>query len=236
MSQYQHAPKIAITKPDAKDRAAYLCLAAAIRLAGGRPFAVTAETMDKAASYDGVVVGGGQDILPMLYDDQPQQGRVYDEPRDRMDVDIVTRAVDHGTPVLGICRGAQLMNVVRGGSLHLSTRAAYEDADYPDSLLAKIFFRKQIITEAGSLIRQAVGRRLARVNSLHEQSVRKLGTGLVATARETNGVIQAIEDPKHPFFLGVQFHPEFLIHRSRFRRIFELFVSRAKAAPRPETA
>lgn len=221
-------PKIAITKPHGEEYPAYLCLAAGVRLAGGDPFAVTSQSINDDTVFDGVVIGGGQDVFPMLYDDTPKHGYAYDQPRDEMDMRIVEKAAEDGTPVLGVCRGAQLINVVRGGSLHMSVNKAYEDADYPDSLLAKVFYRKKIVTEAGSLIRQALRRRLARVNSLHKQSVKRLGDGLVATAKEDNGVIQAIEDPEHPFFMGVQFHPEFMLHRTQFRRIFELLIEHAK--------
>jgi len=220
-------PVIAITKPDNADFAAFLCVATAVRLAGGAPKPVTAETRNRLGSVDGLLLGGGQDVFPMHFDDTPKQGVVYDEPRDEMDMALAARAHESRAPVLGICRGAQLMNVVRGGSLHLDMAEAYEDADYPSSVLAKIFYRKSIETEEGSIVHRALGQRCAKVNSLHTQSVKELGEGLAATACEKNGVVQAIEDETHPFFLGVQFHPEFLIHRRKFRRIFELFVDAA---------
>lgn len=226
--EHNKRPKIAITKPDGKEFLSYLCVAIAVRLAGGRPFPLTAETIDDETTFDGIVVGGGQDVFPMLYDDTPKHGYAYDQPRDAMDIKLVARARQENIPMLGICRGAQLMNVARGGSLHLDTSAAYENANYPDSLWAKIFFRKKIVTEPGSIIRQSIGERVASVNSLHKQAAKTLGHGLTATAREENGVVQAIEDPQMTFFLGVQFHPEFLIHRSQFRRIFSFLVESAR--------
>lgn len=228
-------PKIAITKPHGSDYLAYLCVAMAVRLAGGKSVPVTPRTFDPSASFDGIVVGGGQDVFPMLFDDTPKHGYTYDQPRDEMDMRLVAVADKKSVPVLGICRGAQLMNVARGGSLHLSVGDAYEEANYPSSFWAKIFFRKTIVTTPGSHVRLALGRRVVRVNSLHKQAAKRIGERLTVTAKEKNGVVQAIEDPDHPFFLGVQFHPEFLVHREHFRNLFRRFVQKA-ADRRPATA
>ena len=82
----------------------------------------------------------------------------------------------------------------------------------------------------GSLIRDILGKASVKVNSIHKQAIAKIGKNLVITAREQNGVVQAIEDPSKTFYLGVQFHPEFLTYRRKFRRIFDRLVAAAHEA------
>lgn len=193
-------------------------------LAGGEALALTTDSIHVVGRLDAVILGGGQDIFPMLFEDTPKQGYVYDRARDAMEISLANAAIAKNVPVLGICRGAQLLNVAYGGSLHLDLKGAFDDADYPDSLYSKIFFRKRIKTTPGSLIRIALREKETNVNSLHKQAVKRLGEHLTATAVEPNGIIQAIEDPRRAFVLGVQFHPEFMLHRAMFRRIFRSLV------------
>ncbi len=217
-------PVIAITKPEKKDNWAYAAVAAAVRVAGGDPVALTPAESRKKLLINGVVFGGGQDIFPMVYDETPKQGYLYDRARDALEIATVEQASAEDIPALGICRGAQLMNVVRGGALHADVSAEYEDAAYPNGIWGKVFFRKCIFLEDGSAIREAIGDEETEVNSLHKQAIKRVGSNLRATAKENNGVIQAIEDRNLSFFMGVQFHPELLIYRNDIRRIFQKLV------------
>lgn len=223
-------PVIGVTKPSQGDNGAYALVALGVSLAGGRPVAITTESKEPDLAISGVLLGGGDDVFPMLFDDTPKQGYVYDRARDDMEIRLAQAALEQDVPVLGICRGAQLLNVAYGGSLHLDMADAYEDAHYPDSLLAKALYRKTITTSAGSLIQKALGAEKVRVNSLHKQSVKELGDGLKTTAKEKNGVVQAIEDSNRRFVLGVQFHPEFMLYRSKFRHIFEMLVNAGRTS------
>lgn len=231
MPETKNESVIGITKPDRTENAAYALVALGVKLAGGRPAPITTGREGDVKHLDGVILGGGQDVFPMLFDDTPKQGYVYDHARDEMEIELAKAALDRDIPVLGICRGAQLLNVVYGGSLHLDVSKAYEDASYPDSLFAKVFFRKPINTVAGSIIRRALKARTACVNSLHKQAVKALGNGLEATALEPNGVVQAIEDRDRRYVLGVQFHPEFMLHKSMFRGVFNSLVEATRSAP-----
>jgi putative glutamine amidotransferase len=130
-------------------------------------------------------------------------------------------------PVMAICRGAQLLNVIQGGSVHHKLTDIYENADYTQNVLAYNFFRKKIHIFEGSLLRKITGKREIMVNSIHKRAIDKVGAGMVVTARETNGVIQAIEHPGLRFYMGVQFHPERLIYRRVFRKMFRCFVQAA---------
>lgn len=217
-------PTIAITKPHKKDNWAYAAVAAAVRIGGGAPVALTPSEQRKRIRVHGIVFGGGEDIFPMLYDETPKQGSVYNRERDAIEIDAAQQASEDDIPALGICRGAQLMNVVRGGALHADVSAEYEDAAYPNGVWGKAFFRKCIYFEEKSKLRQIMGVESTEVNSLHKQAVKRLGKGLRATAKERNGVIQAIEDDHLTFFMGVQFHPELLIYRRDIRALFSRFV------------
>lgn len=228
-------PRIGITKPRGSAHGAYSLIALGVRLSGATPVALTPGDDSPPRPIDGLILGGGGDIFPMLYDDVPKQGYLYDRDRDALEVGLAMQASEENIPVMGICRGAQLLNVMRGGSLHLDASKAYEDAHYPDSFLAKIFFRKPIATNAGTIIRRALGTEKSMVNSLHKQSIKRVGESLEVTAREPNGIVQAIEDPRKHFFIGVQFHPEFMLHRRKFRRIFDLLSEAAISSTRSLT-
>lgn len=220
-------PVIAITKPHRKDNWAYRAMAAAVRLGGGDPVALTPAKRDSRMKANGVLFGGGDDIFPMLYDETPKQGHVYDRERDALEIAAAEKAKADNIPALGICRGAQLMNVVCGGALHADVSAEYEDAAYPNGVWGKVFYRKSINIKRDSCLFEIVQAEQTEVNSLHKQAIKRLGDGLIATASEANGVIQAIEDKTLKFFMGVQFHPELLVYRSDMRAIFEGLVNAA---------
>lgn len=222
-------PLIGITSPTNADPFAMLCLALAVRLGGGKPVKLSAKRPYREMHVDGLLLGGGVDIFPELYQETAREDRRYDRLRDELEVYWLKLAQEKRLPVLAICRGAQLMNVVHGGNLHMEVKSAYEDADYPSGVWAATFFRKPIKLTAGSKFQRLMDTDELMVNSIHKQAIANVGEGLTAVAREPNGVIQAIEDESRPFYLGVQFHPEFLIYQERYRRIFKALVWAAKA-------
>lgn len=196
-------------------------IALSIRIAGGKPVRLYPNNPRYDAQIDGLVIGGGTDLYPALFKNAPKQNYKYDRERDELEVNWLKRAEDDNLPVLGICRGAQLMNVARGGTLHIDVSKVYENAKYPTKTIAQIFFRKNINVERDSLLERILKTQSVRVNSMHSQAVDEVGKGLIISAKEDNGVVQAIEDPDKDFFLGVQFHPEALIHSRMFRHIFK---------------
>ena len=223
-------PLIGITKPSTGDNLAFLCICLGVWLAGGRPVRLTASAPHAQDRIAGLVLGGGADVFPGLYDTAPKRGYAYDRTRDEMEIEWARRAEAENIPVLGICRGAQLLNVIAGGTLHLEVRKAYKDIDYPSTTLGHIFYRKTVLIAPGSRLARAIRADRTRVNSIHKQAIDDVGDGLAVTAQERNGVVQAIEGAGPRFTLGVQFHPEFLLHRAAFRRIFRDFVDAARAA------
>lgn len=227
-------PLIGVTKPSRADNLAYACIWAGVWLAGGAPVKLTTSRPRKKCALRGLVLGGGTDVFPGLYDARPRPGYAYDRKRDEMEIDWAQRAERADIPVLAICRGAQLMNIMRGGGLYADVAKSFKDVDYPSTFLGHVFYRKTILIEAQTLLHDILGRR-DRVNSMHKQAIANLGNGLEATARERNGVIQTIEDRTRAFYMGVQFHPEFLLHRARFRAIFKALVSAAAHNPTEAT-
>lgn len=223
-------PIIGITRPEVrKANVPFWALWLAIWLGGGRPRILSTDKPDASGQIHGLMLGGGTDVFPGLFATQPKDDYRYDRPRDEMEIKWLKRAEKELIPVFAICRGAQLMNVVNQGTLHMDIEKAYPGVSYPDSLLGHVFFRKKISIEPSSLLYEIFQKKELMVNSLHKQSINHLGKGLVVTARETNGVIQAIERPGHPFYLGVQFHPELMIYRSSFRSFFRKFIGVARS-------
>jgi putative glutamine amidotransferase len=223
-------PVIGVTRPDNTNILAFLAIGCSVWVAGGRPLPLTPSgRMSRTAKIDGLILGGGKDVFPGLYNQSPKKEYQYDRKRDELEVFWAEQARDNGIPTLGICRGAQLMNVVCGGTLHMSVSEAYEDAHYPDGFIHNLFYRKTIHIPSGCLLnRVAGGAESLRVNSIHKQAVAALGQGLAINAQETNGVVQALAHTTHPFYLGVQFHPEFLISRKVFRGIFAALVDASR--------
>lgn len=222
-------PIIGITKPDNEDLLAFAALWLGIWLAGGRPRVLTPSTPKyQAAELDGLLLGGGKDVFPGLYNEPAKTAYSYDSARDEMEVFWADRAKTEHIPVLGVCRGAQLMNIICGGNLYASVKEAYEDANYPEGFWHHMLYRKTIEIKRDSLLHHITQHTQLKVNSIHKQAIARLGDGLDINATESNGVIQAISMPDHPFFLGIQFHPEFLLHRPVFRQLFKALVHAAR--------
>jgi gamma-glutamyl-gamma-aminobutyrate hydrolase PuuD len=134
----------------------------------------------------------------------------------------------HGLPVLGVCRGAQMLNVLAGGTLH-GDLSEFEVRRHKNSVV-RFFERYPIkIRRKSKLAARTECADRMTVNAIHSQAIDRLGAGLTVSAREPNGVIQAIEDASKPFWMGVQFHPEFLVYRAPFRRLFKSLVEAAAA-------
>ncbi len=226
--KHKYRPHIGITKPESKRmNVQFLAMWLAVWLGGGRPIVLSAGKPDPAKTIHGLILGGGTDVFPGLFHKDPIENYQYDRPRDEMEIKWLKIAEEDQIPVFAICRGAQLMNVVNGGSLHLNIGEAYDNADYPETIFGYMFFRKKIHIEKNSLLYKIFKKSELPVNSLHKQSINKVGNNLVVTAREPNGIIQAIERPGHPFYMGVQFHPELLIYQRSFRSFFNRFVHTA---------
>lgn len=152
------------------------------------------------------------------------RGSKEDHDRDAFELDILDRAVKAGLPVLGICRGSQLMNIYFGGSLHQDIEGFYTEIP----TIRTIFPRKRVMLEAGTHLEEILACEECPVNALHSQAVDRLGENMIVAARDEAGVIQAIEHAASPFLIGVQWHPEYLPQLDDQCRIFERMVNYAK--------
>lgn len=167
---------------------------------------------DYVAELDGLVLQGGADVSPESYGTTPLAPQWQgDRVRDLYEIDLLWEFVFQSKPVLGICRGAQLINVAFGGTLvqdiptQLAGAAVHNDLDAYDQ------FSHDIVIEEGSgLARVYPGTKRARVSSIHHQAVDRLGNGLVIEARSPDdGVVEAIRWTGSSEVVGVQWHPEF---------------------------
>ncbi|MGR3469121.1 MAG: gamma-glutamyl-gamma-aminobutyrate hydrolase family protein [Shimia sp.] len=176
-------------------------------------------------AVDGVIIGGGDDISPPLYGGTLQTEAHLDPARDAMEHDIAKHALSEGIPVLGICRGAQMLNVALGGTLHQDAWSLY-----PDALMIKtILPRRDVQVAPGTHLATYADTAPMRVNALHTQAVDRLGDGMRVAARDSHGMIQAVERVADPFALGVQWHPEHLIYARRQRALFHALAGAARA-------
>jgi putative glutamine amidotransferase len=168
------------------------------------PDDVVAEAPDELLDMlDGLILAGGSDIDPASYGAQPHPETRGTRPeRDRFEIALGTRALERDMPVLGICRGMQMMNVIQGGTLnqhlgselHRHTPGAFTDHG--------------VRLESGSLAARVVGDEHTDVKSAHHQGLDELGEGVVASGYADDGLVEAIEIPAHAFAVGVLWHPE----------------------------
>ncbi|HXX74194.1 MAG TPA: gamma-glutamyl-gamma-aminobutyrate hydrolase family protein [Nitrospiraceae bacterium] len=207
----------------------------AIEETGGIPLILPLVT-DRAArdrllhDVDGLLLtGSGPDLPPALYGERQRYTfRVMSKRRSTFELDMVRLARKTNVPVLGICGGMQTMNVACGGSLFQDIPSQFATSLQHRQLKPATALSHAITITPGSLLRRIMHTVTLRVNSSHHQSVKAVAPSLVASAVASDGVIEAIESPTHRFFLGIQWHPEFLFDRYRLhRRLFEAFLRAA---------
>jgi putative glutamine amidotransferase len=160
-------------------------------------------------AVDGLLLSGGGDPDAWLYGREalPCQGRVQPE-RDKMEIFMAEKALKKGIPVLGICRGAQILNIAAGGTLHQDLKETARLQHYQQAPRSYPIHTVRIVRP--SLLYNIVHREEIRVNSFHHQAVELCAAGAAVSAFATDGVAEAVEFVRHPFALGVQWHPEWL--------------------------
>lgn len=185
--------------------------------------------------FDGIVLGGGCDVDPGRYGQAVlPEGKVeVDAGRDTTDFALFERAWKRDTPILGICRGLQVINVALGGTLlqdipsqrptevvHEAPRAEKTRRDHP------------VAVAAGTRLHAIAGGESMRVNSRHHQAIDATAAGLAVTGTAPDGVIEAVEGRDGRWLVGVQWHPENLVGDEASERLFEAFVSAARERAR----
>ena len=186
--------------------------AQAIVAEGGLPIFAANVDPALAASFvalaDGVLFSGGADIDPAAFDAAPHpQLGVVDQARDAFEIALFHAARAAGKPILGICRGIQLINVASGGSLHQHLPALPHSVQHSQADKGGRPHHRRAL-EGGSALHAAFGRATVPVNTYHHQGLEQLGTGLRAVARSEDGLVEAVEASEGAWLLGVQWHPE----------------------------
>jgi putative glutamine amidotransferase len=208
--------------------------ARAVQRAGGMPVVLPPlapqEVPELVGRLEGLCLSGGPDLDPKAYDARAHTELGPVEPDlDRWEIALIRQAEAQGLPILGICRGAQALNVARGGTLH---------QHLPDVTDGEIAHRQEVTGSLpthtadiapGSLLAAIIGATRAEVNSFHHQAADRIGSGLRPVAWSPDGVIEGLEDPERPFVLGVQWHAETLFDRPEHARLFEALIEAASA-------
>ena len=188
---------------------------------------------DMIAHVDGLLVPGGPDIAPSRYGQRKHKTHKPLHPRrEKFWFEALAAANERQLPVLGICLGSQLLNVGRGGSLIQDIPSQWEKPLKHVKAKGEKRRLHDVVVEPGTMLAAIVGPGRLEVNSSHHQAVDRPGDGLVVAARATDGVVEATEDPNHPFYLAIQWHPEGLPRRRKHRALFEAFV-RAAGGQKP---
>jgi putative glutamine amidotransferase len=210
-----------------------------VALAGGAPILIPLELSEDAwrsiyRRLDGLLLPGGVDVDPAYYGEEPHPklGAVNDA-LDEAEIVLTRWALQDDLPLLGICRGIQLINVAAGGSLYQDLAAQYPGASrhqFGPSQHPREHRGHSVHIEPGSRLAAAVGALDVPVNSRHHQAVKGVAPGFVVTARAPDGVIEGIEKPGAPFTVGVQWHPENLADDDP--QMLALFQALVRAAAR----
>lgn len=179
-----------------------------VRRAGGEPLQIPPGTSSEILdALDGLIISGGSDVDVRLYGGSPHPQQEEPKPsRDEMEIALLKLAISRDFPTFCICRGSQVLNVVRGGNLHQHVPDVYGDSvthtDQPNPCF------HPVVLEQNSLVARLIGATRTRVHSIHHQSIRELGEDLVVTARAPDGVIEGVALSGHSWMLAVQWHPE----------------------------
>lgn len=206
----------------------------AVRQAGGVPILIPSLLAEDGwdtvyARVDGILFSGGGDIGLEFSPGEPHP-RIddVDPQRDLTEWKLIRAAATDGKPFLGICRGCQVMNVALGGTLYTHIPDQLPNAldhSYPGNMRTVLVHEVKI--DEGTRFAEIFGEPILKVNSLHHQGLKDIPSSVRVAGRASDGLVEAIELPDHPFGLGVQWHPEWLTDQEGTRNLFRKFVETA---------
>jgi len=201
-------PRVGVTGNGRRWSPGWWCTWLALRLAGAVPERISIRHAPSGLPLDALIIGGGSDIGPEHYGGDLEAKVKADPERDRLEIEWIGRALEDDIPLLGICRGAQLINVVLGGTLHQDIRPLRKRTYNRPGLLPT----KQVRLEPDSVLARICGKTRLRVNSLHHQAIRDTAADLKVVGQDLDAITQAVESSAGRPILGVQWHPEYLIY------------------------
>ena len=178
---------------------------------------------------DALLLSGGPDINPKFYGEEPSGGLgEIDEGLDRMELAAARMALKKNLPIFAICRGIQVLNVSRGGTLYQDIPGQVQENINHSQKADKGINTHSIRIEKETLLHRILGRKEIWVNGKHHQAVNHLASGLIVSARAVDGIVEAVEHPGKEFVLGVQWHPEGTWKKDLYsKRLFRAFVQAA---------
>lgn len=222
-----------LLEPGKRDRAfVYTTYVESLRKAGAIPMLIPPQpenVADVIETVDGLVLAGGYDCDPTVYGEEPHPSLEPMDPRRQSnDLALARIARERGIPTLGICLGLQVMNVAAGGTLvqdiNSQMQTDIEHVSEPEDRA-----RHDVHIEQGTHLAEILsGTTELNVNSSHHQAIKDVGAGLRETAHAPDGIVEGLEDPRHPFYLGVQWHPEDMSGETSATSIFRAFVEAAR--------
>ncbi|MEM1188228.1 MAG: type 1 glutamine amidotransferase [Pseudomonadota bacterium] len=216
-------PHIGVTGDHRLWSPSWWCIKLVLALTGASAERISVVSPCFGKEFDGLIVSGGDDIGPELYGGPEMPKARIDRRRDALEASWIRLALKRGLPVLGICRGAQLLNVILGGSLIQDVRSLRNKTSNRASLLPT----KTVELCDESRLANEVDSVTLRVNSLHHQAILQPGDNLRIVGRDRDALCQAIETRDELPALGVQWHPEYLFYMPSQRRVFQWLVARA---------
>ncbi|HLS36037.1 MAG TPA: gamma-glutamyl-gamma-aminobutyrate hydrolase family protein [Bacillota bacterium] len=185
-------------------------------------------TKKLARKIDGLLGSGGYDVNPLMYGEQPHRKNGTVTPlRDKFELALFQEMLKQDKPILGICRGMQMLNVAAGGTLYQDIYAQHEQELYKHSQEAPTYYGTHTVeVTKGSFFYDIVKKDEIIVNSHHHQAVKDVAKGFNVSGKATDSIIEVIESTKHTYALGVQWHPENMIEvkDESSVRIFQSFI------------
>jgi putative glutamine amidotransferase len=210
--------------------------ATAVAKAGGLPFLLPYRTdlslvPQFVDALDGILFSGGNDLDPALYGEAYHPKAVPIDPeRQRFEMALLEEVERRRMPAMGICLGSQLMNLYRGGSLEQFLPEIDRNPPLEHRKVDGVMSRHDVKLKPESWVAQVIGKTELNSNSSHKQAVKQVGRGLRIIGTAPDGVIEGVEDPTFPLFLGVQWHPERLHDEPDHLALFRLLVDKAAEA------
>ena len=204
--------------------------------AGGVPIIIPPELPEEGwkvlyERLDGIIFSGGSDVDPELFNGEAHPAvSGVDVERDTLEISLIRHTVDDEKPFLAICRGFQVLNIALGGTLYTHISDQFKNSlqhasprEQPRNTPAH-----EIKVEEGSRLAEILGTPILKVNSWHHQGVKDIPSQLKITAHSSDGLVEAMELPDHPFAIAVQWHPEWMPEDDAMKALFKAFVEASK--------